>query len=269
MKSLSLSAIYVNASSERLLTASRGTDPSQPITEKKRWVSGYKRFKEAISLDQQLPLIFAQYAPLTFWAVATDIKVDKTTTTYRFANLRPLQGYRRSDLVVESTGAPLPDEFIRSYSLVNTPAFLSVESSASLAESTPEELLCLEGEPLQRMIIHRRRESKLRDAKITAALRSGNGHLVCEVPGCGFDFLKMYGKLGAGYAQVHHLRPLAKYKKEEETRLVDLAIVCANCHAMIHRGGNCRKLQSLISGAVFPKPSDQAPSISSRRNLRD
>jgi 5-methylcytosine-specific restriction protein A len=29
-------------------------------------------------------------------------------------------------------------------------------------------------------------------------------------------------------------------------QLADLAIVCPNCHAMIHRGGKCRSLESLI-----------------------
>jgi predicted HNH restriction endonuclease len=27
--------------------------------------------------------------------------------------------------------------------------------------------------------------------------------------------------------------------------LADLAVVCANCHAMIHRWGECRKMESL------------------------
>ena len=31
------------------------------------------------------------------------------------------------------------------------------------------------------------------------------GKLVCEVPKCGFDFEERFGKLGKGYAQVHHL----------------------------------------------------------------
>ena len=246
MQSLSASAIYVNASSARLLAASCGESPSLPINEGKRWTGGHKRFEEAKRLGKQLPLIFAQGAPLTFWAIATDIKVEEATTTYRFANLCAIHGYRRSNLTVESTGTPLPDSFIRSYSLVSTPAFLSVATSTSGLESTPEELLGLEGGTLQRMVTHRRRETKLRDAKIAYELNRGKGHLLCEVPGCGFDFLNIYGQLGSGYAQVHHLRPLANYDGEEKTRLIDLAIVCANCHAMIHRGGVCRDLPSLI-----------------------
>ena len=73
------------------------------------------------------------------------------------------------------------------------------------------------------------------------------GKLICEVPKCGFDFAKRYGRIGIGYVQVHHLRPLSSAPaKGMSKKPSDLAIVCANCHAMIHRGGECRKLKSLI-----------------------
>ncbi|MBR1157582.1 HNH endonuclease [Bradyrhizobium elkanii] len=49
-------------------------------------------------------------------------------------------------------------------------------------------------------------------------------------------------------AAVHHLIPLHKAPKEgRQVLLKDLAIVCANCHAMIHTGGQCRPLEGLIS----------------------
>ncbi|MFC1961395.1 HNH endonuclease [Chloroflexota bacterium] len=57
--------------------------------------------------------------------------------------------------------------------------------------------------------------------------------LACEV--CGFDFVKVYGTLGAGFAECHHLQPLAELKHEQQVTLSNLAIVCANCHRMIHR----------------------------------
>jgi len=99
----------------------------------------------------------------------------------------------------------------------------------------------------RRFVAHRVRENRLRHAKIREALLTNKGKLVCEVPRCGFDFEKRYGKLGAGYAQVHHLRLLSSVpKKGIRTKLSDLAIVCANCHAMIHKGGECRPLKDLI-----------------------
>jgi predicted HNH restriction endonuclease len=106
------------------------------------------------------------------------------------------------------------------------------------------EISALEGEVRYRLVRHRSRERTLRNAKIQSALNAGQ--LKCEVPRCGFVFEERYGPLGAGYAQVHHLQPLAATDAVVETKLEDLAIVCANCHVMIHLGGECRSLDSLI-----------------------
>ena len=109
-----------------------------------------------------------------------------------------------------------------------------------------DEVAVLEGALRQRLVAHRSRERALRDARIAAAFKQNRGRLVCEVPGCGFDFLEVYGDLGRGYAQVHHLEPLGSRRRPSRTSLEQLAVVCANCHAMIHLGGQCRSLGSLI-----------------------
>ncbi len=95
---------------------------------------------------------------------------------------------------------------------------------------------------------HRERERKLRSRKIREALSRGSGRLLCEVPGCGFDFHEVYGEIGREFAHVHHLDPLGGPIGPRKTEMNRLAIVCANCHAMIHRGGKCRALKELIVG---------------------
>ena len=108
------------------------------------------------------------------------------------------------------------------------------------------ELSWFEGTWKRAFIFHRRRESKAPREKIREVLKL-TGKLVCEVPKCGFDFEARFGKLGRGYAQVHHLDPLSKSPKEGKiTKPSDLAIVCANCHVMIHIGGECRPLKGLF-----------------------
>jgi hypothetical protein len=112
-----------------------------------------------------------------------------------------------------------------------------------------------EGELKRRYVIHRRREAALRQAKLLEFRESHGGRLFCEVPGCYFDFGRRYGDVATEYAQVHHLTPLASRngKRRSPTRLKDLAVVCANCHAVIHLGGQCRTLQEvgqLIADAV-------------------
>jgi 5-methylcytosine-specific restriction protein A len=45
-----------------------------------------------------------------------------------------------------------------------------------------------------------------------------------------------YGQLGEGFAECHHTCPLAELPGERATRLAGSAVVCANCHRMLHRG---------------------------------
>ena len=113
-----------------------------------------------------------------------------------------------------------------------------------------------EGAAKRRFVLHRRREAGLRRKKLQEALRRNDGRLVCEVPNCEFDFAERYGVLGVGYAQIHHKELLSEAPKEgRKVTLDDLAVVCANCHVMIHIGGECRPLEGLIS----PKHERQSP----------
>ncbi|MGC9441703.1 HNH endonuclease [Streptomyces sp. WG5] len=77
----------------------------------------------------------------------------------------------------------------------------------------------------------RERNKALRKKKIDAALRQGR-QLACE--SCGFDFERIYGARGRGYIECHHVVPLHE-AGEGRTKLSDLALICANCHRMIHR----------------------------------
>ena len=71
-----------------------------------------------------------------------------------------------------------------------------------------------------------------RDPKIRCAFLKGK-HLRCEV--CGFDFERVYGKLGTGYIEVHHKRPVSEGERITDLDN-DLVMLCSNCHRMIHRG---------------------------------
>ena len=90
----------------------------------------------------------------------------------------------------------------------------------------------VEGNP--RLVTHLRRErsSDLIRRKKRAVLKE-TGRLACEV--CGFDFKGFYGPAGEGFCEVHHLAPLGESDGETRTRMSDLAIICSNCHRIIHR----------------------------------
>jgi 5-methylcytosine-specific restriction protein A len=139
----------------------------------------------------------------------------------------------------QSSGILLPPDAARH---VEAASAGHVGSTAEL----DEEIAALEGAQRHRLVVHRHREQVPRARKLEQALTANGGRLVCEVPGCGFDFFAVYGELGRRYAHVHHLLPLGSRERPSRTVLSHLAIVCANCHAMIHRGGKCRSLKNLM-----------------------
>jgi len=55
---------------------------------------------------------------------------------------------------------------------------------------------------------------------------------------CGFDFRSKYGPLGQGYIEAHHLKPMSSLAEGIPVTYdvkTDFAVLCANCHRMIHR----------------------------------
>lgn len=110
--------------------------------------------------------------------------------------------------------------------------------------SEDDELAAFEGEMRTLFVQHRSRERSLREEKLRDVLNR-LGRLRCEVEYCGFDFNVAYGSLGSGFAHVHHKRPLAALRGPTKTTLADLAVVCPNCHAMIHRDGEARSLDEV------------------------
>lgn len=89
-----------------------------------------------------------------------------------------------------------------------------------------------EGRLLARWALSRERDPRLRRLKINQARNRGLP-LQCAV--CAFHFERTYGELGRDYIEVHHVLPL-HISGPRETKLEDLALLCANCHRMCHRG---------------------------------
>jgi 5-methylcytosine-specific restriction protein A len=89
-----------------------------------------------------------------------------------------------------------------------------------------------EGKILTRLHKQKERSSRAVRRKKQKVLQE-TGQLACEV--CSFDFVEKYGELGQGFAECHHRKPVAELNENQRTKLSDLAIVCANCHRMIHK----------------------------------
>ncbi len=69
------------------------------------------------------------------------------------------------------------------------------------------------------------------------------GVLECEA--CGFDFAKVFGTHGSGFIEAHHTKPVATLDGSSKTRASDIALVCSNCHRMLHRGEELLSVQQL------------------------
>jgi predicted HNH restriction endonuclease len=95
--------------------------------------------------------------------------------------------------------------------------------------------------------LERERDNRLVRLKKEKVLRE-TGKLACEC--CGFDFCVQYGELASGFAECHHRRHVSKLRKGEKTTRPSLAVVCANCHRVLHRneGLTVEKLASHLAG---------------------
>ena len=89
-----------------------------------------------------------------------------------------------------------------------------------------------EGRLLTRTHLVRERSRDLVRRKLNQVTKR-KGKLVCEV--CEFDFAIHYGDRGLGVIECHHTQPVETLPEGHNTHLDDLALVCSNCHRMIHR----------------------------------
>lgn len=120
------------------------------------------------------------------------------------------------------------------WKLFNLPANLDNEFEGVLPvlESPDEELSAIEGEERYRLALHKsyeRNQKIIRQAKQKAREES---RFYCEV--CTFNFADQYPGLGDDFIECHHKDPIAS-NGIRKTTVKDLALVCANCHRMLHR----------------------------------
>ena len=90
----------------------------------------------------------------------------------------------------------------------------------------------------KKRVLHEKRERnrKLIQKAKEIALKK-DPLLCCEI--CNFSFKKSYNMLRDGFIEAHHKTPVAELKENSKTKIEDLALVCANCHRMLHYyGGN-------------------------------
>lgn len=96
----------------------------------------------------------------------------------------------------------------------------------------PDEDTFPEGRVLFRLHRIRERNPTVID-KAKAVALGREGKLACRV--CRFCFAERYGALGGGFIEGHHTTPVSELAVGAATRISDIALVCSNCHRMLHR----------------------------------
>lgn len=85
-------------------------------------------------------------------------------------------------------------------------------------------------------IRHRQRDARLRRRLLT---RSKGAALRCEM--CDFTPPEFDLPVRESFFEAHHRIQLAEAERERETKVSDMALLCACCHRLIHRLIACRK----------------------------
>ena len=125
------------------------------------------------------------------------------------------------------------DDFLQD--LLNIAEFRKIADDLSRAYSQKESEVFPEGRRIERLHKARERSSRLVALAKEKYSKANGGKLPCEV--CGFDYRQKYGERGTHFVEAHHKVPLKKLDelKSKKTKVEDLAMVCANCHRMLHR----------------------------------
>lgn len=91
-----------------------------------------------------------------------------------------------------------------------------------------------EGYTIEKVVREKKRDPRLRKLKLLE-FSNKNGRIYCEC--CGLNFEDKYGAFGGeNFVEVHHdNRMVSEMCDGDTTELDDLAVVCCNCHEVIHR----------------------------------
>jgi 5-methylcytosine-specific restriction protein A len=95
----------------------------------------------------------------------------------------------------------------------------------------------LTGEFPEGKIVERTHKARERNSQVISLakekFKKQNGRLFCQV--CGFDFEKTYSNIGKDFIEGHHTIAVSEMNPEHKTKVEDIAMLCSNCHRMVHK----------------------------------
>jgi predicted HNH restriction endonuclease len=114
---------------------------------------------------------------------------------------------------------------------------LAPSNTVNSVQKSTEKNQQMHDEGFKREIIH---EVATRDRKLVRLAKENYGTICCV---CHFNFGEVYGPLGEGFIEVHHLNPISGGKRK--SKLSNVVVVCSNCHRMLHRGNKILSIEEL------------------------
>lgn len=172
-----------------------------------------------------------------------NLKAHNTFERYNFAN------YKSGIVTISSKGLSYLQENMDKlkYLLVNDFQWDDLKEGLDIIQKSTEQKRKIEvfdetitiQEGVKKLLETKvyERSSFLR--KIAIEHYTKNDDILCDA--CKFSFNNFYGKkVGKGYIEIHHIKPIFKYEDEELGKTIDNALknvvpLCSNCHRMIHR----------------------------------
>lgn len=141
--------------------------------------------------------------------------------------------------------------------LAETAAAIRDQADQGRIEESPKITIDDEEEFPEGRILFRAHRSRERNHRLVERAKQiafkKEGRLACQA--CGFDFHDTYGALGKGFIESHHILPISEIRSSVRTKVSDLALLCSNCHRMVHRQRPWLSMKDLSSILSVVRPT--------------
>lgn len=197
-------------------------------------IENYKReAKSVLKLRAEDFRAKLNYNPYDFY---TEIKLNSNTTNAKH--------YEAGNIIAKYyTKSNLPDSNQLKHDIK---LFLELYEDLAYSDNSFTDHIEKSHFERKQVRLHRRTERNTTLSKEVKKLKGYN----CEV--CGMNFKNIYGNLGNMFIEAHHLQPISelgvgKFRIDLEK---DFAVLCSNCHSMIHKledPSDLKKLKRIIN----------------------
>jgi len=133
----------------------------------------------------------------------------------------------------------------------------SLIEAGSRPEVDIEAIAGREGRLLARLHVYRERDRAFSKRVRGYYLSKGNGKIECNA--CRKFPVNVYGPLGHSAIEVHHKVPIEELQPDTVTTLTEMAVLCANCHRVVHSKRPCLLVEEVGDLVAAQRPQGGMP----------